>query len=364
MAWLVAAVLLFAALATDTSVAAEPNICATNSTLGTAVLAAVNLSYPGLEAAAAAAAKGDRGAACQAIADYYRHGNSTSWHRIGPVTPGARMMGGDVDAMVLNDSYCCFPSPAGPVTIPRTANGGLNWTWWGPDHDDEFMNVLNRHESFTSCLQAWNATGNKLYATYFDALIRDWVTNLPCNNATSAKTGNAKCQPLSGGRGERNCQWDPQTLGGSCATGTFESPWRSLEMGIRMAGPWPQAFFGFQQADAFSTSGRVLMLLGVSEHFRGLLVDGGHPGHGTVNWEMTQWRGLLSAAAAFPEISGANEVATASMKYLSAFLEQGVYPDGVENEMASGYDVRTISSFAELLWRISMKHHNLFLSQF
>ena len=57
---------------------------------------------------------------------------------------------------------------------------------------------------------------------------------------------------------------------------------------------------------------------------------------------MTQWRGLLSAAAAFPEIHGANQVAIASMKYLTQFLEQGVYPDGVENEMASGYDVRMI----------------------
>jgi hypothetical protein len=140
-----------------------------------------------------------------------------------------------------------------------------------------------------------------------------------------------------------------QTLGGACNTGTFESPWRSLEMGIRMAAPWPEAFFGFQQADAFSTSGRVLMLLGVFEHFRGLLVDGGHPGHGTVNWEMTQWRGLLSAAAAFPEVNGAPEAATASMKYLTMFLESGVYADGVETEMASGYDMGTASDYFQSL---------------
>ena len=42
-----------------------------------------------------------------------------------------------------------------------------------------------------------------------------------------------------------------------------------------MAGPWPPAFFGFQQSDAFTIDARVLLLLGVSEHFQALLVDGG-----------------------------------------------------------------------------------------
>ena len=81
---------------------------------------------------------------------------------------------------VDHDIYQHFPSPAGPVKIPRTGTGGLNWTWWGPDHDDEFMNVLNRHASFTDLLGAWNATGNAVYAKYFSQTIADWVLNLPC----------------------------------------------------------------------------------------------------------------------------------------------------------------------------------------
>ena len=59
-------------------------------------------------------------------------------------------------------------------------------------------------------------------------------------------------------------------------------------MGVRMSGAWPSAFFGFQQSDDFSVDGRVLLILGISEHFAALLVDGGHAGRGTVNWEMTQ----------------------------------------------------------------------------
>ena len=59
---------------------------------------------------------------------------------------------------------------------------------------------------------------------------------------------------------------------------------------------------------------------------------------------MTQWRGLLAAAAAFPDINGAAKVAVASMEHLSAFLESGVYPDGVETEMASGVSTKDVDA--------------------
>ena len=134
--------------------------------------------------------------------------------------------------------------------------------------------------SQSSLVSAWNATGNHVYPTYFDALIKDWVRHLPCNGANATAEAIARCKPLGApaSRPGPVCRWDDTTLGGACDTGTFESPWRSLEMGVRMADSWPRAFFAFQQAPAFTTDGRVLMLLGVSEHFQGLLKDGGHPG--------------------------------------------------------------------------------------
>ena len=117
-----------------------------------------------------------------------------------------------------------------------------------------------------------------------------------------------------------------------------------------MAGPWPVAFFGFQQSANFSTDARVLALLAVHEHNTALLVDGGHPGRGTPNWEMAQWRGLLQSAAAWPEINGAAVAGAAAVGYLQALLLQGgVYPDGVETEMASGYDMGTASDFFSVL---------------
>ena len=71
------------------------------------------------------------------------------------------------------------------------------------------------------------------------------------------------------------------------------------------------------------------------------MVDGGHPGQGTVNWEMTQWQGLLNAAGAFIEVQGAARAAATAVHFLNVELTGGVYPDGVETEMASGYDMGT-----------------------
>ena len=101
--------------------------------------------------------------ACVAIATYYRNGTSAPWLRIPPVKPGTTRAGGDVDDMVDKDMFSGFPSPACGVKIPRNADGGLEWTWYGPDNDDEFMNVLNRHAYFGELMDAWRSTGNPVY---------------------------------------------------------------------------------------------------------------------------------------------------------------------------------------------------------
>eukprot|EP00039_Didymoeca_costata_P006259 m.88716 g.88716 ORF g.88716 m.88716 type:complete len:721 (-) comp13184_c0_seq1:32-2194(-) len=353
--YLITILLLLVAVCASASNNVE-NICSQNQTIGTAVVKSLNLSWPGLELAKQAVARGDLGDACEEIATYYRKSNGASWLRIPPVKPGNGLVGGSVDAMVFHDVFSGFPSPSRPCKIGRNADGGLNWTTYGPDDDDEFMNVLNRHEYFTTLLSAWNETGNGVYVKYFDALVQDWVTHLPCNNAKTSLNeleNNEKsgcddcCVPLGtmDTHGLPFCKWDTKTAGGECSTGTFESPWRSLEMGIRLVSAWPKAFYGFQQSDNFTTNGRVLLILAVAEHFKALQVDGGHPGKGTVNWEMTQWQGLLSGAGAWPEIIGSAEAAQTATHFLQALLDSGVYDDGVENEMASGYDIGTASDY-------------------
>ena len=60
---------------------------------------------------------------------------------------------------------------------------------------------------------------------------------------------------------------------------------------------------------------------------------------------MTQWQGLVNAAVAFPEINNASTLLSTALTYLDALLQSGVYPDGVETEQASGYDINTAGDF-------------------
>jgi len=117
------------------------NICGANKTIGLAVLDALNLTFPGLEAVAAAGAAGDLDGACEALAAYYRDGNTSAWLRIPAVAPGTGRVGpsSNVDQVVDHDIFYL-----GGVTttakVPRNADGGLDWLDKGPRNDVEFMN--------------------------------------------------------------------------------------------------------------------------------------------------------------------------------------------------------------------------------
>ena len=182
------------ALRAQAYVRSQPNICESNATIGRAVLAASTMSWPGLEDVAHQYAQGNLGAACAALASYYREGNSSAWLRIGPVTPGTKIAGGSADDLVLHDIFHLrvsrvrtrdlhWParfvvlrwmvphSPGGHsrhgvdqvAKIGRNADGGLDWLDKGPQADPEFMNCLNRHTAFSDLLGAWKATGNPVY---------------------------------------------------------------------------------------------------------------------------------------------------------------------------------------------------------
>ena len=189
----------------DNIIGTSSNICASNAFIGHAVIDAVNLSWPGLEAVKSAAVAGELGSACEALAAYYKYSNGSAWLRL-PRTPMAskRRAGGAVDELVDQDIFR-LSGVRQVAKIPRNPDGGLDWLDKGPKHDPEFMNCLNRHDSFTLLLHAWNATGNPIYVKYFSDLVQDWVGHLPCRKGVSRSGWN-----VTGGS-------EP------CTTGTMES---------------------------------------------------------------------------------------------------------------------------------------------
>jgi len=339
-----------ASQAPPAAAAAAANICGANATLGAHVVSVLNLTFPGLGAVAAAAGRGDLGAACDALAGYYAAANTSAWLRRPLPPPSSRRVGGAVDDVVYRDVYA--EGGLGSGRVPRNADGGLDWECRGPRDDPEFENVLNRHQTFPGVLDAWSATGNDDYAAWLDRTIVDWATHNPCPGGDLRKAA-PKCYPVGDGSGSPACAWGARDGPGAqaCAPSYAESPWRLLEQGARFSTggggpPWPAAFFGLQRAANFSVSARALAVLVAGEHLASLVAAGTA---GVSNWAITQNTGLVTLALAFPELKGAAAARDAALANLLKLLSSGVYPDGVETEQASGYDINVANDFFNVL---------------
>ena len=114
------------------------NICASNATLGAHVLSVLNLTHPALAPVAAAAARGDLGGACDALAGYSASSGTAAWWRHVAPPPSDRLVGGPIDAMVFHDNFA-LGGVGAEAKIPRNPDGGLVWTDHGPRDDPEFM---------------------------------------------------------------------------------------------------------------------------------------------------------------------------------------------------------------------------------
>jgi hypothetical protein len=86
-----------------------------------ALFEALDLDRAGLREAKAAAGRGDLPAACRALLDYYRTGESGKWVRAREVHPGGR--GGEAD-LLLADIYTDMGRQ---YRIPRTPQGRIIW---------------------------------------------------------------------------------------------------------------------------------------------------------------------------------------------------------------------------------------------
>ena len=70
--------------------------------------------------------------------------------------------------------------------------------------------------------------------------------------------------------------------------------------------------------------------------------------------ELGQWSGLITSTVHFPELRNASGLRAQALAELEALLASVVYPDGVETEMASGYDMWTASESLAVLRTLAL----------
>ena len=282
------------------------------------LMKSINFTYPGMEAVRAALSAGNSEAACVALAKYYQDGQTAGWLRAKTTPrPSVRMAGGVADG-VLRDHYDFYGTAADVPRFPYS--GALNWSFCpAPQFDSQWMLALQRHAAFETLAQAWNATGNPVYAQKLNDLVRDWVVY----------AGQA---PLHVNNAYR-CNGPPD--------------WLTLDSGIRISGPWPAAFFLAQQAPEFTAVSKLLLVSSTIDHARYLALNGSQSS--TANWEATQCHGLVTTALVFPELIGSAEWLRQGSTCIEQLMSTGVYPDGVSTEQTAGYDQVALDSYDQVL---------------
>ena len=172
---------------------------------------------------------------------------------------------------------------------------------------------LNRHFHFRPLAQAYWQTGQNKYAKEIADQIVDWVRANP---------------PLllSSGNG-RACE-----------------AWQTLTTGIRLASIWPDALYRCMDAPAFNDEVICTILKSIHQQAEHLVR---WPSKG--NWLTAESNGLYTAGMLFPEFKRAKGWRAIAISRIYKQLDNEVYPDGMEYELATGYNNWVVREFTHIL---------------
>jgi hypothetical protein len=176
---------------------------------------------------------------------------------------------------------------------------------------------LNRHFHFNTLASAYWQTGDDRYAAAIAEHVMDWIKRNP--------------QPLmSSGNGSAmtNCTW------------------QTLTTGIRMEGIWPDTLYRCMGSPAFTDDVIIAMVKSSADQANHLVRN---PTGG--NWLTEESMGVYTVGMLFPEYRQAKDWRRIAIERLNRQLDDDVYPDGMDVELAAGYSNWVISSMAGLLER-------------
>lgn len=246
--------------------------------------------------------KGDLPAACRELLTHYRAGTSGGWLRgTAPVATDKRDASADA---ILRDRFTFYEQED---TVPRDADGHLDWSHIGPSKDREWAWALNRHFCMGTLMDAYEATGNPVYVERLDADLRDWLTACPAYPAKRSNT------PF----------------------------WRGLEISFRVKA-WARAFYSLMGDDRLCPATRLLLLAAIPDHAHYL-----RHFHAGGNWATMELSALAMAAAAWPEFKQGPEWLAYASDRLQKEIDAQVYPDGVQTELTSSYHRVALNNFEQ-----------------
>ena len=279
----------------------------------------LNLDYPGMEDVKRFVLQGKYVNAKFSYLDFRRNRNKSKWH---------------IDPFNIPKIASSVTYPSGERIIQHyiktSSYGGkeyflgndINWDFnpkalTDPDYDPEFSNTLHR-------LYFWNDLGQAYWATLDEKYSKEWVSQL--------------------------CDWvkdNPVDIN----SGPYDrTPWRSLEVGIRMSntGSWMNAYNYFLFSSVFTPDIHSVFVNTVIDHGERLKkITVTYPQRNT-NWVIKECNGLATIGILFPELKESADYIKIALDRLNKELDNEVYPDGFQFELSPMYHLITIVDYMDI----------------
>lgn len=273
------------------------------------LLARLDLNRPGLESVREASA--NTGVAIRELLTYFRNRKDV----VHPVDRGKREQ---LRGQAANESDMKQADEAlqhvfvGQRAYPSYYCGDdINWGL-RPVPDNEWVWQLNRMSFWDALGRAYWHTGDEKYAREWALQLVDWTIKNPRDEA-------------------------------------HRHAWRSIEAGIR-GYRWTGLFQRFIDSPAFTPEVLVAFLNSCYEH-ASYLMTSYRKGS---NWGLMEAEGMAFIATIFPEFRDAIKWRTEAVTRLNAEIDNQVYPDGHQRELAMGYHTGSIGWFKRTLDLLTM----------
>jgi len=259
-----------------------------------------NLDYTGMEKVKVAYESGDLVTACTQLLNYYK--NSETMEFLRREQPASSQKTDELADTILTDVFV-VQNVRGKV--PWGEDGHRDWYYKGPNNDEEWAWLSNRHSQISYVFDVYFQTGNPKYLEYINLFLRDFII---------------KSMPY------------PEKK-------SWTSIWRGLEVAARVK-VWSRIFYGTLNNNEFSDATRLLLLSSMPDH-----AHYNRNFHAQNNWLTMEISALATAATNFPEYKKSSEYLEYAANTISESMKGQVYPDGVQTELTSHYHNVALQNF-------------------